>query len=133
MRSYHMVAITALILVLFLTAQEVCSFTVHRPRKPLKVTPTSSSATTAPTFEPTPLEATPGNNYGPGGRPGGGGAGGGETSAPTAKPVPSPTPSVYVPPRSKFPVFVLGMTLFLLFGVMLWYYTRNVNFKRLFK
>ncbi|MHC9540382.1 MAG: hypothetical protein AB9903_12765 [Vulcanimicrobiota bacterium] len=132
MRSYHMVAITALVLVLFITAQEVCSFTVHRPRKPLKVTPTSSSATTAPTFEPTPVEATPGNNYGPGVRPGGGGSGQ-TTAAPTAKPVPSPTPSVYVPPRSKFPVFVLGMTLFLLFGVMVWYYTRNVNFKRLFK
>jgi len=133
MRSYNMVAITALILVMFLTAQEVCSFTVNRPRKPLKRTPASTSPTTAPTFQPSP-EAPAVNNFGPGGQPGGAGPGpGGGTTAPTAKPTPSPTPSVYVPTRSKFPVFVLGMTLFLLFGVMVWYYTRNVNFKRLFK
>ncbi len=132
MRSYHIVSITALILIIFLTVQEVYSFSVHRPRRPLRPSPTATSST-VPAVEPTPTVAPPTDSYGPGGQPGGGGTGPGATAAPTVRPVPSPTPSVYVPRRSNFPAFVLGMTLFLLFGVMVWYYTRNVNFRRLFK
>jgi len=134
MRSYHVIAITAVILIMLLTAQDVCSFTVHRPRKPVKPSPTNSMDTTVPTVETTETNEQPVNNYSTGGQPGGGGTGPDSTATTAVKPpVPSPTPSVYVPSRSKFPVFVLGMTLFLLFGVMVWYYTRNVNFRRLFK
>jgi hypothetical protein len=126
-----------LLLILFLFSlalapREGSTFTVHRPKTPpmtKKVTASPSSTSTTGVPNPTPTNPEHWGTTGPG--PG--------TQNPTAtatnvvpprSPKPSPSPE---PPKSKFPLFILFFSIFLVLGVVVWYLTRNVNFKRLFR
>ncbi|RQW80032.1 MAG: hypothetical protein EHM79_20310 [Geobacter sp.] len=133
MRSFHFILLLIVLLVFMVVIEEVCSFTVIRPKPSMlktKTLPPKSSGVPSATTTIPATKPSPGNTFTS--------PGGGHAPSPTVstnRPIPSITPSS--PPteseQNKFPVFLFTLSIILVLVVIFWYLTRNVNFKRIFK
>jgi hypothetical protein len=135
MRSFHAIGLLIIVIFLFITFSEGNTFTVHRPKEPAgrkttrapgEITQTTQSAAPTGSTSPTNVHYT------------GGGPGPGGPTTPPATPgamkSSSPSPA-YTPPntsKKSFP-FIIAFVLLTIVGLVIWYFTRNINFKRLFK
>lgn len=134
MRSFHFIFILIIALISLIVKEEGNTFTVSRPRESMIKTSTLPPGPPGPlesTSEPLPTKSS--FNYGPGGDQGSTGVPSPTVSSPVVPPPyasPSPSPE---PIRSKFPTFILTVSIITVLIVIFWYFTRNVNFRRLYK
>ncbi|MDQ7821890.1 MAG: hypothetical protein RDV48_03750 [Candidatus Eremiobacteraeota bacterium] len=122
------------LLLIALIPGEVFSFSAHRPKvPPVNLRTKEIVASPTPTLPGETVEAPPTESGGPGFQGGGGG------SEPTPEPpgvitpTPSPSPLPEGPKKDYGPTFVFGFCGLLIVSVVLWYFTRHLNLRRLFR